>query len=270
MNILEFYAAQSPFTDPGRNVQMFEGLPVSVSEIKDVLKGICLDYREIDKYPIQNERLLETNNRYAEEMLQAIYNLDKESPITTGRPENARMMASASQFATLCCSMLRHAGIPARSRIGFAKDGEDYKTYAIIEYHDNGWKTLDPSGEGLEFISAAKVFADCRSDAACESKFKNGKESGMGAVIANLMLDLAAVNKYEMNIWDRYGWMNRPIYDYSDKAWEILAEVAKILANDDKNLEALQAAYEGEEGLHVPQVVFCDSPLVPGHKVTLK
>lgn len=271
MDILEFYAEQSPFTCPGSKAEMYEGIPTSADEIVKLVQSIALDFNERPNYPIQNERLLETNDRYAEEMLQDIFVLDKKTPLSAGRPCDARMMAAPSHFATLCVSMLRNAGIPARSRYGFAVDGEGFKTYNVVEYFDGSeWKQADPCGKGDEFIFAGKAFQDARSGKVCGCKFENVEEKGIKVVVENLLLDLASLNKFELNGWDRYGWMLRPIDDYSEKAWEMLADTADVLLNKDKDLEALQAAYLSEEGFQVPEVVFCATPLAPGHKVALK
>lgn len=273
MDILEYYASQSPFTDPGKNVQMYEGLPVSVSEICKAVAGITLDFNERWKYPIQNERWLETNNRYVDEFLDSIKALDKNSPLTAERPEDLRMMTSVSHVASLCVSMLRHVGIPARKRVGFIQDGDEFDTYEIVEYYDkadDSWKTADPNGKGAEFISASQAYQDVKAGKTEAVKYTNEDSIGIEIVIANLILDLAAVNKKEMLSWDRYGWMVRPVADYSDRAWEILDQVADLLANDDRNIEALETAYNSEEGLMIPRIIFCDSPIVPPHKAVTR
>ncbi len=273
MDILEFYASQSPFTDPGKNVQMYEGLPVSASEICKVVDGITLDYNERWKYPIQNERWLETNNRYVDEFLDSVKALDKVDPITDGRPEDLRMMTSVSHVASMCVSMLRHVGIPARKRVGFIPAGEKFGTYEIVEYYDQAdgsWKVADPNGKGADFISASQAYCDVRTGKTDAALYINDDRKGIEIVIANLILDLAAVNKKEMLSWDRYGWMVRPVSDYSDRAWEILDGVADLLANDDKNIDKLIACYDSEEGLEIPRIIFCDSPLVPPHKAVIR
>jgi len=273
MDILEFYSSQSPFTDPGRNVQMYEGLPASASDICKVVDGICLDFNERWKYPIQNERWLETNNRYVDEFLDSVRRLNKTAPITEERPAEQKMMTSVSHVASMCVSMLRHVGIPARKRVGFIKNGEEFATYEIVEYYDaadSSWKTADPNGKCDGFISAAQAFCDVRSGKEAAEKYTCDDTYGIEVVVNNLILDLSAVNKKEMLSWDRYGWMCRPVADYSDRAWELLEEAADVLANDDRNIDRLQAVYCGEEGFMVPRIIFCDSPIVPPHKAVIR
>ena len=272
MTILEFYASQSSFTDPGRNSSMFEGLPKSAEEICTIIDGICLDYDERWKYPIQNERWLETNNRYVDEFLDSIRVLNKKLPtVLEARPADERMMTSVSHVATMCVSMLRYVGIPARKRVGFIPAGEGFTLYEIVEYFEDGQvKKLDPARKGEGFVRAAQAFADFRAKKMCPCKLNCAEKKGKAVAVAALMLDLAAVNKNEMLGWDRYGWMLRPIDDFSDRAWEILDGVAAVLLEKDMDVEALKAAYESEEGLMVPKMIYCDTPIIPPHKAVIR
>ena len=91
----------------------------------------------------------------------------------------------------------------------------------------------------------------------------------MDVLLANLMLDLAAMQKIELLNWDRYAWMMRPLDDFSDRAWQTLDKVAELLLAGDEALGELAALYEQEEGLQVPKCIRCDSPVAPPHKVEL-
>ena len=273
MEILEYYASQSSFTDPGKNSGMYEGLPTDAQSICKTVDGICLDFNERWKYPIQNERWLEMNNRYVDENLDSVKALNKTAKITEERPADQKMMASVSHMASICVSMLRHVGIPARKRIGYVDDGNEFATYEIVEYYDkaeDSWKVLDPNGKCTGFIPAAQAFFDVKNGKSDEKKYVNADTCGMEIIIANLILDLAYVTKKERISWDRYGWMQRPLDEFSFRAWEILAGAADLLLNDDKNIDALEACYESEEGLRVPQIIYCDSPVIPPHKAVIR
>jgi hypothetical protein len=87
MNALSYYATQSPFTDPGACGGLFSDLPKTIPEMCGVIQGVCLDYEERHKYPITNERLLETNARYVRTILENIIGLDNR-PLTEARPAN--------------------------------------------------------------------------------------------------------------------------------------------------------------------------------------
>lgn len=271
MDILAYYASQSRFTDPGACAEHFQNAPKSVEGIVEFVQDRCLDFEERYKYPIQNERLLETNNRYADEIINKILKLKRRSAFTDERAIDEKTMVLTSQSACLTLSMLRYNGIPARKRVGFVAQAGIYKSYEIVEVAEGGaWKQLDPFGWGLEFIPAAKAWADYKAGKIAADQFVNVDLKGVTVLIANLILDLAALNKQELLTWDRFGWMNRPIADYSEKAWAILDGVAAVLAKADEDPEAVFAAYEAEEGLQVPEVIWCETQVCPPHKVTLR
>ena len=70
MDILTFYKEQSKFTDPRRKAYMLEGIQGrTVEEYVQLVQDACLDYHLRDKYPVQNERFLETNSRYVDDIL---------------------------------------------------------------------------------------------------------------------------------------------------------------------------------------------------------
>ena len=137
----------------------------------------------------------------------------------------------------------------------------------------SAWKQIDPSGEiEGEIVPAAKVWAACRAGEMCPCQFvadAQTKQTGWDAVRNNLILDLAAMNKVELLNWDRFGWMQRPFDDFSAKALASMDAAAAALLKADEDFDAVLAVYENEEGLQVPAVVTCDSPLVPPHKAEI-
>lgn len=269
MDTLSYFATQSAFTDPGEHGSLFVGLPKAAPEICQAIQGLFLDYRERYKYPIVNERLLCTNARYVRTVIDWVLKL-KKAPLTDARAEEDRFTATTSDYANLFCAIARYHGIPARKRVGFV----DGWSFDLAEYWDGtAWQQIDPSGLAQgPFVPAAQAWQSVRSGAADAEQFQsdsNARPKGLEVLRANLMLDLAAMNKVELLNWDRYGWMMRPFDDFSDRAWETLDKVAALLLAGDPALEELHALYEQEEGLQVPKIIQCDTPLVPPHKVEL-
>lgn len=264
MDFAAYFKTQSPFTDPGDFAGMLDGLPKDAAGLCGVVQGVCLDYRERYKYPIVNERLLETHSRLVSAVLKCIASRGN-APLTQARGIPDRLLASSSDFANLFVCLARHVGLPARKRVGF--DG--FKSWELAEVYDGAaWKQVDPSGvmEG-KFVPAAEAWKKCRAGEWDAEKFQGAQSRGMDVLRCNLMLDLAAQMKIELLNWDRYGWMLRPFEDFSDKAWETLDKAAGLLLADD--LDALRELYDREEGVQVPRVVKCDTPLVPPHKAEL-
>lgn len=283
MDILGYYASQSEFTDPGQFAAHYDDIPSSIDGICQTVHGVMLDFMDRWKHPIQNERWLETNIRYVDEMIEAIRLLDKKADkIFTDRPAEAKMMASSSHFAALAVSILRAKGIPARKRAGFVPSGDFFKEYGIegkfmsydiAEYYEGGeWKVFDIAGRGEGFISAASAYKDCRNGAADPSLFYDDENNGMDTVAAVLVHDFDACAKNEMLTWDRYGICDagKGAGDYSDADWALLDRVADLLSTDDKNIDAIDALYKAEKSLRVPRVIFCDTPLLPPHKMVTR
>lgn len=268
MDTLSYYRTQSPFTDPGSYQELYAPLPKTVPEICSVVQGLFLDYRERYKYPIVNERLLCMHARTANAVIKFVLSWNK-SPLAEARPDPDRFLAATSDYANLFVSMARNAGIAARKRVGFVNN----ESFEQAEYYDEAekqWKLIDPSGlaEG-DFVPAAQVWQACRSGKLDPNQFSSATDKGMPLVLANLMLDVAAVNKRELLIWDRFSWSLRPLDEFSDRAWNTLDKAAGLLLAGDEGLEELQALYDREEGLQVPRIIKCDPPLTPPHKAEL-
>jgi hypothetical protein len=289
MDSLSYFATQSPITDPGVHGGLFADLPGTVPAMSDVVRGLCLAYGERHKYPIQNERLLETNSRHVRTILEKIIALD-DRPLIETRPPDKRFMASCSDFVSLLCAMARFQGIPARKRVGFTATGSGfYRSHEIVEYWDSRagrWRQVDPYLDGAavsanaivfgphdlpadQFIPAGQAWQACRKGRSEPEMFGNEKSRGLGVIRANLILDLAAMNKRELLNWDRFGWMERPFEEFGEAEREILDRLAEILQAGNEAFAELRALYGREEGLQVPQVIRCDTPLTPPHKVEL-
>lgn len=283
MDILGYYASQSEFTDPGQFAAHYDDIPSSVDGICQTIHDVMLDFMDRWKHPIQNERWMETSIRYVDEMIEAIRLLDKKAAkIFTVRPADAKMMASSSHFAALAVSILRAKGIPARKRAGFVPSGEFFKEYGIegkfmaydvVEYHENGeWKIFDVEGRGDSFIPAWKAYTDCRKGDADPALYYDDENNGMDVLAAVLVHDFDSCAKNEMLTWDRYGIcdVQKTASDYTDADWTLLDKVADLLKTDDKNVDAIEALYKAEKSLRVPRVIFCDTPLVPPHKMVTR
>lgn len=270
MDTLTYFASQSALTDLGGYAEQVAALPADVAGICKAIQGLFLDYRERYKYPIVNERLLCTNARYVKAVIGWVMKLGKNAPLTEARIDENWFTATCSDYANLFVAVARAKGMPARKRVGFVGT----ETWEVAEYWDGkAWVVEDPSGLAKgEFVPAWKVWQDCRAGKLDPAQFKddcNSKLTGWAVIRNSLMLDLAAMNKFELLTWDRYGWMNRCVCEMSDRAWEILDQAAAVLASADKDFDAVQALYEAQEGLQVPRVIWCDSPVAPPHKVEL-
>ncbi len=268
MDTIAYFVAQSSFTDPGEYAELFAVLPKDAEAIRTVIQGLFLDHKERYKYPIVNERLLHSHSHCIQGVIKSILSWSK-APLNEAREIPDRFLAAPHDYANMFCAMARSQGIAARKRVGFLCD-EVYRGYEVAEYWDGtAWKQIDVAGLAKsKFMSAAEAWQACRKGEIDPELFHADLQTmGLEVVRNSLMLDLAAMNKVELLAWDRYGWMLRPFEDFSEKAWNTLDKAAELLLADD--VEALQALYNSEEGIEVPRIVKCDTPLVPPHKAEL-
>ena len=270
MDTLSYFATQSAFTDLGKYSEQYAAVPADVTAICSVVQGLFLKQEERYKYPIVNERLLATHARQVSAVLDWVTKLKKGSNVVDAREIPDRFLASSSDYANLFVAICREKGIAARKRVGFANGTScDYAEY----WDGSAWKQIDPSGEiEGEIVPAAKAWTACRAgemDAAQFVADAQNKQLGWDALRTNLILDLAAMNKVELLNWDRYGWLLRPFEDFSDRALATMDAAAEALLKADEDFDAVLAVYAAEEGLQVPRVIKCDTPLVPPHKAEL-
>lgn len=272
MDIQSYFTSQSAMTDPGANAELIAKLPRTVPELCEALQKLCLIYEERYKYPIQNERLLGMNSHDVETILGTMAKLDKKTTLEEGRDVANRFLASSSDFCNLMVGILRSQGTAARKRVGFIPFEGYFRSHDVVEYWaDGAWQQVDPTGlAGDGFVPAYQIWIDCREGKRDAKDYHQDDAAGLEVVRNEMLLDLAALNKVELEDWDRYGWMLRPFDDFSDSAWATLDRIAELMADGDAGLEQLHEIYDREEGVQVPRVIHSETPYAPPHKFERK
>ncbi len=231
---LRYYTRQSPFTSPGANAGLFEDVPSDVAGLCKVVQGLVVHYRdsELRSCPIGKGRLREINLRYVDRMLSRLIELDPGS-LTRPRPLSHRLIGCCRDFAVLFCAMARHRGIPSRMRVGFATYFRDsppgfHTDHTIAEVWNSSeqrWKLVDPEQSPrlvrenrldfdpadvprTEFLVGGHAWLMCKREGADPESFgvePNGQPRGLWFVRTRLLLDLAALNREELLLWDSWG-----------------------------------------------------------------
>jgi len=275
--ILDYYAAPGPMTDfahipPG----VFDGLPTDpVGLCRTVPRLIVHEmWAHAYGFDVPEDRLTDLQARSAVEMTDVIRRLDDE-PLSAARPAEQRMVGNCRHFSTLSTALLRHAGIPARARCGFATYFEPgrYVDHWVTEYWHAGerrWVRIDTQLDELQraaispdfdtedlpsapFLPASEAWELCRTGRADPDTFGIFEFWGLWFVQGNVMRDLAALNKVELLPWDVWGPMT--FQEEPDAAAASLTDtVADVTIGDDA--DAIRRMYEDSDDLRVPDKVF--------------
>jgi hypothetical protein len=298
MNPLDYYVQQSRFTDPGKFSYLFAGLPHDLGDLCQVVDGIYIHYMSETTihYPVPADRKPEINLLHMERMLARIVELD-DRPLTIARPMDKRLVGCCRDGATLLCAMLRHQGVPARVRVGFANYFTTYDpglscNHEVAEVWDRGqqrWRLVDPDLNERAMQDCQVPFSPldvprdrfqvgglawqlCRKGAIDPSRYSVGTGSGIagaGLIRGCLLQDLAALNKLELLCWDCWGWMLQDMATHTEAELSLLDQAARLTQGGNDDFAAMQQAYETHPALHVPEKITRFDPLGPPLEVCL-
>lgn len=275
--MLAYYAAPGPMTDlAGLPADVFDGLPTDPVGLCRTVPGLVVHEMWANAYgfDVPENRLNDLQARTAVEMTDVIRRLDA-GPLSVARPAERRMVGNCRHFSTLSAALLRHAGIPARARCGFATYFEPgkYVDHWVTEYWHAGerrWVRIDAQLDEVQraaispefdtedlppgpFLPAGEAWQLCRTGRADPDTFGIFEFWGLWFVQANVVRELAALNKMELLPWDVWGPMT--VQEEPDAAATSLTDtVADVIAGDDTG--AVRRVYEENEGLRVPDKVF--------------
>lgn len=231
--------------------------------------GLVVQPTDTGALNLPEERLAENQIRPAGALIARLLTLNP-APLTVGRDPGERVVGTCRHFAVLSCALLRHRGIAARVRCGFAtyfQPGQGVDHW-ITEYRDDDarrWVRIDSEvlgqavvdrPEDLEpgqFLTGGEAWLAFRRGEIDASRFGvYGTENwGPAEIRGNAVKDFAALNKVEMLPWDEWGRMTdayngKTGADYDD----LLDTLAAVCAADDP--AAVTDLYTHHEDLRVP------------------
>jgi hypothetical protein len=275
--MLEYYAAPGSMTDLANvPAELFDGLPTDPVGLCRAVQGLIVHEMWAHAYgfDVPEDRLTDLQARSAVEMTDVIRRLHP-GPLSEARPVERRMVGNCRHFSTLSAALLRHAGIPARARCGFGMYFEPgkYVDHWVTEYWHAGerrWVRIDSQLDEVQraaitpdfdtedlppgpFVPAGEAWQQCRTGRADPNTFGIFEFWGLWFVQANVVRDLAALNKMELLPWDVWGLMT--FQEEPHVAVSSLTDtVAGVISGDDT--DAVRRVYEDNEGLRVPDKVF--------------
>ncbi len=275
-----YYASQSRITDPAQYTYLYDEVPRDVEGISKTVQGLVLHYfGDKWQYNYPPERMGEIDTRYVPAILKLILELDARA-LGEPRTPDTRFIGCCRDFTALSVSMLRHAGVPARSRHGFGAyfDAGYYGDHVVVEFwNGTAWQLSDnqfaPDQFPInlrdvprdQFVVGGKAWQMCRAGQADPKRFglgPNGPISGWEFIRSRMMQDLAALNKTEMLCWEEWAF-DGPQEQLSESDLALLDHVAEVTQQGDAGFAEWRRLFTEEERLRLPKVF---NNFSPAHK----
>lgn len=275
-----YYASQSTMSDPGERAHLLDAMPSDPAALIAAVSGVVLHPLfvkplGVTPHPASADDIeCRTIGRMLERIVER-----EEAPLDVRRAPERRFIGICRDYTLLACAALRHHGIPARARVGFATyfTPDFAEDHWVCEYHaDRRWRLLDPElGERVReyfkipfsptdvpreaFLAGGDAWRSVRRGALDPARCGVSVEGISGAwfVAGNVVRDLAALNKREMLAWDSWGIMrewtrDRPI---PETVTARLDTVAALTSSAEPDWKALRETYDDDAALRVPPVV---------------
>jgi excinuclease ABC subunit A len=230
-SVYDYYSQHSSITNPRDYANLFDQLPHDIPSLVSIVQNLLIHAAWADSYDLtlSSERRKELFLRTVPEMLEQILAFDP-SALAVPRPPEKRLVSICRDFGVLLVSMLRHQGIPARLRVGFAGyfhgSGLSFWDHRITEYWNeelDQWLMVDPQIDDIQrkalglkadtlnitthtpFLVAGSVWKQCRSGEVNPNEFGDGPDDiGMPPIRYALLHDFDALNKHELVGFDAW------------------------------------------------------------------
>jgi hypothetical protein len=251
------YSVPGPLTDLSAvppEVVKTAAEPVAICAL---VPSLVIQPHEAEALGLPGQRLAERDIRSAASLISALLAANA-APLSIPREPASRVVGTCRHFTVLACALLRHRGIPARARCGFATyfqpgSGLDHWVIEYLQDGESRWTRLDVEYLGRplpvdpadlrpgEFLTGGEAWAAHRQGQIDAANFGvyGTKNWGPAEIRGNAVRDLAALNKVEMLPWDEWGRMTASYRgetgaDYDD----LMDTIAAVTAADDADAVA--------------------------------
>ena len=280
-------ARHSAYSDPGTCADLLAAVPPEPSQLSAVARNVIVHYwaSGLDLPAATRD---DVNLRWLSRILAA--DQDRHAvPLAHPRAPVERVQGCCRDHTLFGVGVLRHHGVQARSRVGFAgyfTPGHRHD-HVIVEWWDPGvgrWVRFDPevesrrealpdpldmaTGPGAPFESAAEAWRRYRAGEIDPSTYavQPGSDIGGPWFIHNYVL-LEVAHRYgdELLLWDSWGAMRAPDeFEDPDKA-RLIDRVAELLVRADAGDNGAEAElhrwYVADPRLHPGARVLRFSPV---------
>lgn len=278
---LDFHAEPGPMTSAGRHTEALAQLPDDIAKLAETVQGLAVHQYMAEAYgfSVPEQRKEESHIRRADMILDRVLTLD-DRPLFVARHVDRRVVGVCHHFALLMTTILRAKGTPARYRCGFGAyfNAPKFEEHLVCEYWnaaESRWILLDAQLDQVwcrnlkfrfdpldvpreQFVVAADAWKQCRAGKADPAMFGIfvGKLRGLWFIAAELIRDLAALNKMEMLPWDVWGGMPHPGQQLDAGQLAYFDQLAALAIDVDSSFRELRTLYKTDERVRVPETVF--------------
>jgi hypothetical protein len=232
----EYWASQSPVTDPGPASAAIEDLPAELAALREASSRLVFHYRaggDFAENGVPPGRMAEIHTMYADAMLALLLGRG-EPALARDRPAADRVVGCCRDSTVLLLALARSKGIPARARVGFAAYLEpgwlaDHVVAEVWDARDGRWRLVDGEMDGRwtpevngnpvnwldlagdQFVTGPRAWQAARAGRSDPARHvvSAGLDipvlRGWPYLAHNAIHDLAALNKAEMLLWDGWG-----------------------------------------------------------------
>lgn len=264
----KFYRRHGEWSDPRELKWAFDDIEAKPEAIASSVQGLILhDYFGAHLYadpPVEIDTASRSTMPIAER-LPTLYEFGNVR-LSEARNTDKRRVGTCRDFALLTCALMRHHGVPARVRCGFARyfHPPTFEDHWICEYWDaktDSWKKVDAQLDhahiehlGIafdtanmpkeEFLYPWEVWETYRNDQDQLSAFGHGEATGFWFLRVNLARDFLASKKNEVSNWDTWRDQTEADKVVSESAKLECDELAQAARYFDRSSQIDPASYE--------------------------
>ncbi|WP_422117543.1 transglutaminase domain-containing protein [Brachybacterium sp. UNK5269] len=289
------WARHTAVSDPGEHARLWDAVAPTPEAIGPVVRNLLAHYRvQAEHLPASSRE--DVDLRWVRQMLAVDQQRHPGRAPAQERVVGERLQGCCRDSTLLAVSILRHHGVPARSRVGFAHyfAPDWHHDHVIVEFHDGRrWRRFDPEvdpawglpldpldvpgGPDAPFTTAAEALRALRRGTLDASRYgvaPGHEASGEGFVLTEIFLELAHRYGDEVLLWDAWGALPPPAEPLAPELLGELDEIAAdLVAADGGDADAEQrlfTRYRDDERLHPAAAVLCCSPVREPVRVSLQ
>lgn len=296
------HAAQTDCSDPGPWAGLLDSVEPGIEAVSQMARNLIAHYRgQAEHLPAGT--VGDIDLRWAEAIL-ATDQARHPQPLGTERPVADRVQGCCRDHTLLAVAALRHHGVPARSRVGFAgylSPDDWHHDHVIGEAWLGGrWRRFDPEfagasaadlgahlhglddpgdmalGSSTPFLTGAQVWLGHRAGTRDVSRFGVAEGLGIGGdwfVHGYVIGEVAHRFGDELLLWDQWGAMTGDVATAPAASLELVDEVAALLVRADEGdvgaERELAERYRADDRLHPGPVIRSYSPTGAAREVDL-